>query len=1444
MMKRFNYFGLFGIIMIILTCFSAQAFSQNLSTVKLDASLYDYNVISIDSRSMKQTSRSNHFFEVDIPRPQGNNPWKVELHNSGIIGDNYLSQALTEDGTVTEYGAKAIPTKGIVVGKPNTSVRLTFNDGFVYGYINDKSGYHFIEPLSYYDKNQSGKDLYVIYHESDIKPEASHSCGADHFHPNHDYQPEPYMERGSDDSRNNDCYEVDIAIANDYTMFEEFGSIVATEDHAIGVMNNVQGNYDDEFADELQYIIVTQFTVSTSGGDPWSSSADTGILLPSFRSWGNGGGFGAVYDVASLWTDKNIFNDNGSGVVGVAYLSAICTNNRYNLLENFTSNPNTKRMMVAHELGHNFSSNHDPGGSNTIMAPVVNTATTWSQQSINSINNHVATRWCLSDCTGSSGPPSASFTFEVFEDCTPGLVQFTNTSTGSGSLTYEWEFQGGNPSFSTEENPLVSYNFAGSYDVTLTVTNTSGSDEEFQNNVIDIIASPEPDFSYAINGTVVSFFNISQNATAYFWDFGDGTTSTSSDPVHDFFNDGVYNVQLTASSICGDVTTEEIIVIANPPTAGFDVDVQEGCAELVVQYTSTASNNTDDWVWTFEGGTPATSSEENPQVTYTEAGEFDVTLTVVNETGDDIISFTDFILVKDIPFADFSFEVDESEVTFTNFSTGADSYLWDFGDGNSSTEENPVHTYASDGDYNVILTTTNECGEHTFSSTVSISLVPMASFITMQEAEDCATFVLDFESTSTNNPDTYLWTFEGGDPAMSTDANPSVTYSDAGSFDVTLTVSNANGSDTMTMPDYVIVNDEPISAYTFSEDGLTVTFVDGSIDGDTYEWDFGDGNSSDEVNPVHTYANEGIYEVSLTVFNECGSNTNTQLINNYTPVTANFSSDITAGCANLTVQFGDESSPNVTNWLWTFEGGTPATSTEENPTVSYDAAGQYDVILTVSHPESSETITLTNYIAVSDVPITSFEYFDDILEVDFTNTTVEGTTYLWDFGDGNTSTEESPSHTYADEGEYEVVLTATNECGSTASSETLTVNALPTAGIDSETQSGCGPLSVQFNDASSSNVIAWSWTFEGGNPATSTDPNPLVEYASAGSYNVQLVVTSAAGTDEIILNDYIEVIAGPTAEIDYDLVGNVINATNNGTGATTTTWTVDGNDINEDALNYTFPENGTYTVTLTTENACGTSTESIDVMIDVYPTALYDGFPISVCVGEEIQLMDNSTNAEEKLWTLDGANPATSTEDSPMVVYETEGVYSITLKVSNQYGESTQSFIDVVNVIGLPTAEFTGAQADNMVEFTAEGTNVSTYFWDFGDGNTSTEQNPTHTFTTNGMFEVKLTVTNECGEYFVTETYTIISNSVSEEELASVNIYPNPAQTDLNIDLTNREGDIINLDVIDINGKLVLSTSFNTAKYVLDVNDITAGTYLIRLRSEKAAYYKKVVILK
>ena len=319
MMKRLNYLNLTGIIMIILMGISLEMNAQKVSTEKLDLMFNDYKIVNIDSKNIHETSRNNHFFEIEIPKQIGDGYWSLELHNSGLISDNYLSQYTSESGVITGQKTTAIPTKGNIVGDLYSSASLTFNDGFVYGYIKDKTGYNYIEPLSYYDEKQRGKDLYVVYNSKDLKPDnLPYTCGSTEMH-NRSKEIVNHLAKESSGYRVDECLEVEYAIANDFLMYLDFGSSVpATEDHAIGVTNNVQANYDDEFADELQLIIVTQFTATSAATDPWTTSTSASALLNSFTNWGPNG-FAAVHDVGSLWTDRNF---NGS-TVGIAWLSVI-----------------------------------------------------------------------------------------------------------------------------------------------------------------------------------------------------------------------------------------------------------------------------------------------------------------------------------------------------------------------------------------------------------------------------------------------------------------------------------------------------------------------------------------------------------------------------------------------------------------------------------------------------------------------------------------------------------------------------------------------------------------------------------------------------------------------------------------------------------------------------------------------------------------------------------------------------------------------------------------------------------------------------------------------------------------------------------------------------------------------------------------------------------------
>jgi PKD repeat protein len=227
---------------------------------------------------------------------------------------------------------------------------------------------------------------------------------------------------------------------------------------------------------------------------------------------------------------------------------------------------------------------------------------------------------------------------------------------------------------------------------------------------------------------------------------------------------------------------------------------------------------------------------------------------------------------------------------------------------------------------------------------------------------------------------------------------------------------------------------------------LTVAFTDNSTgDPDTWSWDFGDGSALDNTqNPSHTYNDNGVYTVTLTVDGPNGTDSETKTdyitVTSAVPVTvAEFSADNTTGPAPLTVMFTDLSTGDPDTWSWDF--GDNTTSALQDPSHTYNDNGVYTVSLTADGPGGSDTITKTNYIAVGtvfDLQLAEFSADNTTgpapLTVAFTDNSTGGgpvNTWSWDFGDGSAlDNTQNPSHTYSAVGTYDVTLTVTGPGGS------------------------------------------------------------------------------------------------------------------------------------------------------------------------------------------------------------------------------------------------------------------------------------------------------------------------------------------------------------------------------------------------------------------------------
>ena len=577
-----------------------------------------------------------------------------------------------------------------------------------------------------------------------------------------------------------------------------------------------------------------------------------------------------------------------------------------------------------------------------------------------------------------------------------------------------------------------------------------------------------------------------------------------------------------------------------PPTAGFSADPKIGCAPLKVTFRDLSIGAPTSWLWTFDGGSPATSTAQNPVVTYSTGGLYSVTLKVTNGYGDDETTTTDYIQVYDAVVPYFEETIDGRTVYFNNQSLFGDTYRWEFGDNTYSNEEHPVHDYLKDGTYTVKLKVTNFCGTKEYVKKIIIVTPPVPDF----EADTiygCTPLTIRFKNLSSNNVTRYEWDFPGGEPNFSTSQNPVITYKYSDSFSVKLTVVNTNYTVSKYRKNYIYVDTIPKSAFDFNPTGLNVNFIENGKRGKNYKWDFGDGGTSILKNPDYTYSASGTYRVRLITANSCGSDTSYQNVTVTNGLYSAFESNDNNSCAPATVHFTNKS-PGATTFKWTFPGGIPASSTDPNPTILYQNAGSYNVSLEVSDGVDSKVSAQQDFVKIKASPVSSFDFSVKAYKVTFNDLSTGASSYEWAFGDQTFSNLANPTHEYGAEGEYQVSLKVTNECGTHTYNEIVAVYLVPKVDFSSSTITVCAGKEVQFNDKSSRDVVDWSWQFGGGVPALSTDKNPSVTYWKAGLYTVKLAVKNSNGTNSVTKTNYIKVLSPircPEYSSEYKESGDV-----------------------------------------------------------------------------------------------------------------------------------------------------------------------------------------------------------------------------------------------------------------------------------------------------------------
>ncbi|AAM07055.1 PKD domain-containing protein [Methanosarcina acetivorans] len=853
--------------------------------------------------------------------------------------------------------------------------------------------------------------------------------------------------------------------------------------------------------------------------------------------------------------------------------------------------------------------------------------------------------------------------------------------------------------------------------------------------------------SLVVNGNVVDTQQVSELAagdsiTVEFHWKPDGSTDAYSltvvvDPENIVIESEESNNKFT--SLVG-------ITSATTPVANFSADKTSGDVPLTVNFTDLSANSPTSWAWDFENDGIIDSTEQNPSYTYSTPGTYTVNLTATNAGGSNSTAKVGYITASTIiPVADFTANNTSGNmpftVQFTDMSTNAPTeWLWDFGDSASSTEQNPVHTYTAAGKYTVKLTAANVAGNDSEEKTdyITAYISPVANF-TATPTSGSAPLAVSFTDQSTNAPTSWVWDF--GDDTSSTSQNPTHTYSASGTYTVILTATNIAGTNTTTKIGYITVSDfRPIwtskSEWSINiGNGVIPCFADLDGDGDY------DLLRGDRAGVTYAYENTG--NASNPVW-AAKSEWNLPDIGDYaTPCSVDLDGDgdydlmigAKSGVTYAYENIGNASSPvwsRKTTWDVSNVGKYTAPCSAD-----LDGDGDYDLMIgeyygtsyayeNTGNKSSPEWTTKTTW-NTPDVGYTSRQAIAD-LDGDGDNDLLIGNVYGYTYAYENTGTKSSP--VWAKK--------------TTWDAPEIKNNAAPAlADLD-----GDGDYDLLIGWASSGN----SYAYENTAPLVGSKPD--------------IIPTAVTPPSGIVANTPCTIVA----TINNSGTGNTgtFNATLSVNGTVVDTQSISGISSDSSALvNFTWtPEAaGNYSLIITadSENGIAESDEANNVLTVLVTVSAVSESPVAnftadVTSGTDpltVNFTDQSTGTPTS-WFWDFGDGVNSTEQSPVHTYTAEGNYSVKLTVTNADGSDeglktdyitvSKSSIPVPEPVAAFTADVTNGSAPLTVNFTDQSTNSPTsWLWDFGDGANSTEQNPVHTYSTEGTYSVNLTVTNEDG---------------------------------------------------------------------------------------------------
>lgn len=1063
--------------------------------------------------------------------------------------------------------------------------------------------------------------------------------------------------------------------------------------------------------------------------------------------------------------------------------------------------------------------------------------------------------------------PVANFTANMTLGCVPTSIQFTDRTTIAVGSIISWEWDFGDGGTSTLQNPSHIYNNVGFYTITLTVTSSTGCKRTIsRGSYIRIVGSINTDFSFNDPSTclapfAVSFINQSSGpgTISYTWDLGNSQTSTAVNPTTVYNSTGTYTVTLNTQSNLGCSGSVQKTITLNSVTTDFNAPTNL-CLNEPVTFQNASSAPPVSSLWDFGDGT--TSAQINPLKTFIVPGTYDIRLINNYESCTDSITHT--VTVNDKPLVDFI--VNDSSgcqapfnVQFTDLTPGATAWEWNFGDGNTSTLQNPTHQYTATGNYTVSLTATTATGcSNTIVKPAYIEIQPIVISLNLPQG-GCIPFTYTPRATisTLDSIVSYLWDLGAPGGIFNVRNPPPYTYTAAGSYNVSLTVTTVSGcTATTTVPGGIKTGIRPIVNFSFAPSNTcaneVISFTDLSVTTPgadvTWEWDFGDGETSALQNPQHVFSDTGILTVRLIVSNNRCRDSLSQTIRVLPPV-ARFV--YTVNCVTQQVTFRDTSlvDPTLTPLTYSWDFGNGITSTLQHPPPVVYAPGSYTVRLTVTNGPcfytttetltiarepadfsisrnpvcKNETFTLTainsnaanidsytwtvggitipnttrsvnyslpntgtynvtleitdingcvttrtvsNYITVNG-PAANFTATSPIClnkPVIFTDhSTPAGSITNWnfDFGDGSQQSFTSGpfTHSYSQLGGYSTSLTVTDADGCkdtyTLPTDILVTN--PSVGFRADTFY-CPQAPLQFVDSSSGIGLSYLWNF--GDGGTSTLQNPQHSYPLGDSaYTVSLIITDISRcSDTVSKFKYIK-IRSPKAAFDIEDTVSIcppLQTSFTFAGADYESFYWDFGDGGMSTLpnpNYFYSAYGSFTPTLylTGPGGCMDSAKASVTVYNPNTFRINYGPPTTACNSLNVDFdLELPPGFKFILYFGDGsADSSGQTSLSHFYFrpsFNTPSVIIFDTASGCQTSIAGRPRIDVLGAVplfGKDRTEFCDAGTVVFTDFTTKNEPIISTLWEFGDGTTSTEQSPAHTYTQPGMHIVTLNITTQ-----------------------------------------------------------------------------------------------------